>query len=310
MDRCIKVEHARFHGGLHLLGFDTGQITAARRCALAAGGGFETRRLRRRSSTTSVATGPGGSRSAIAARSGRARTGALLRTSPRCRCRRSSPGQHDVARALGRSLRSPAPISTPGPMAAASTLFPSAAGRAAATRARHCRRPRRNPSRHHASTSKVRMTRRSDVSRMTIIRLDPLPFDGEQPRSATRCSPGPMTSQLVIGRNIPRSRDLPAGLTRDLRPGDPRARTDARPREHGGEQYDSAGERRDVFFMPSLVEASRGHADRADARGTGCRGRLPIPRGTGTPRRARRRRRARSGMPSRARASSGPARSR
>ncbi|MFC4243672.1 CoA-binding protein [Gryllotalpicola reticulitermitis] len=28
MDRCIKVEHARFHGGLHLLGFDTGQISA------------------------------------------------------------------------------------------------------------------------------------------------------------------------------------------------------------------------------------------------------------------------------------------
>ena len=28
MDRCIKVEHARFNGGLHLLGFDTGQITA------------------------------------------------------------------------------------------------------------------------------------------------------------------------------------------------------------------------------------------------------------------------------------------
>jgi predicted CoA-binding protein len=28
MDRCIKVEHARFHGGLHLLGFNTGQITA------------------------------------------------------------------------------------------------------------------------------------------------------------------------------------------------------------------------------------------------------------------------------------------
>jgi uncharacterized protein len=27
MDRCIKIEHARFHGGLHLLGFDTGQIT-------------------------------------------------------------------------------------------------------------------------------------------------------------------------------------------------------------------------------------------------------------------------------------------
>ena len=28
MDRCIKIEHARFNGGLHLLGFDTGQITA------------------------------------------------------------------------------------------------------------------------------------------------------------------------------------------------------------------------------------------------------------------------------------------
>lgn len=28
MDRCIKVEHARFNGGLHLLGFDTGQITS------------------------------------------------------------------------------------------------------------------------------------------------------------------------------------------------------------------------------------------------------------------------------------------
>ena len=28
MDRCIKIEHARFHGGLHLMGFDTGQITA------------------------------------------------------------------------------------------------------------------------------------------------------------------------------------------------------------------------------------------------------------------------------------------
>lgn len=27
-DRCIKIEHARFHGGLHLAGFDTGQITA------------------------------------------------------------------------------------------------------------------------------------------------------------------------------------------------------------------------------------------------------------------------------------------
>lgn len=28
MDRCIKVEHARFHGGLHLMGFDTGQISS------------------------------------------------------------------------------------------------------------------------------------------------------------------------------------------------------------------------------------------------------------------------------------------
>lgn len=28
MDRCLKVEHARFHGGLHLAGFDTGVISA------------------------------------------------------------------------------------------------------------------------------------------------------------------------------------------------------------------------------------------------------------------------------------------
>lgn len=28
MDRCIKVEHARFNGGLNLFGFDTGQITS------------------------------------------------------------------------------------------------------------------------------------------------------------------------------------------------------------------------------------------------------------------------------------------
>ncbi|MGN6722541.1 MAG: CoA-binding protein [Marmoricola sp.] len=28
MDRCLKIEHARFHGGLHLAGFDTGRITA------------------------------------------------------------------------------------------------------------------------------------------------------------------------------------------------------------------------------------------------------------------------------------------
>ena len=31
MDRCIKVEHARFHGGLHLLGFDTGVITSRKK---------------------------------------------------------------------------------------------------------------------------------------------------------------------------------------------------------------------------------------------------------------------------------------
>ena len=30
MDRCIKVEHARFHGGLHLSGFDTGRISSRR----------------------------------------------------------------------------------------------------------------------------------------------------------------------------------------------------------------------------------------------------------------------------------------
>lgn len=28
MDRCLKIEHARFHGGLHLAGFDTGHITS------------------------------------------------------------------------------------------------------------------------------------------------------------------------------------------------------------------------------------------------------------------------------------------
>lgn len=28
MDRCIKVEHARFHGGLNLFGFDTGVISS------------------------------------------------------------------------------------------------------------------------------------------------------------------------------------------------------------------------------------------------------------------------------------------
>ncbi len=32
MDRCLKIEHARFHGGLHLAGFDTGVISS-KRCA-------------------------------------------------------------------------------------------------------------------------------------------------------------------------------------------------------------------------------------------------------------------------------------
>jgi predicted CoA-binding protein len=30
-DRCLKIEHARFAGGLHLGGFDTGVITSKRR---------------------------------------------------------------------------------------------------------------------------------------------------------------------------------------------------------------------------------------------------------------------------------------
>ncbi|MCP5028583.1 MAG: CoA-binding protein [Actinomycetia bacterium] len=30
-DRCLKIEHARFHGGLHLAGFDTGVISSRRR---------------------------------------------------------------------------------------------------------------------------------------------------------------------------------------------------------------------------------------------------------------------------------------
>ena len=28
MDRCLKIEHARFHGGLHLAGFNTGEISS------------------------------------------------------------------------------------------------------------------------------------------------------------------------------------------------------------------------------------------------------------------------------------------
>jgi predicted CoA-binding protein len=34
MDKCLKIEHARFHGGLHLAGFDTGVIDSRRRLAL------------------------------------------------------------------------------------------------------------------------------------------------------------------------------------------------------------------------------------------------------------------------------------
>jgi len=30
MDRCIKIEHARFYGGLHLAGFVTGKIRSKR----------------------------------------------------------------------------------------------------------------------------------------------------------------------------------------------------------------------------------------------------------------------------------------
>jgi predicted CoA-binding protein len=31
MDRCLKIEHARFAGGLHLAGFDTGVVSSRRR---------------------------------------------------------------------------------------------------------------------------------------------------------------------------------------------------------------------------------------------------------------------------------------
>jgi predicted CoA-binding protein len=31
MDRCLKIEHARFAGGLHTAGFDTGVISSRRR---------------------------------------------------------------------------------------------------------------------------------------------------------------------------------------------------------------------------------------------------------------------------------------
>ncbi len=30
MDKCVKIEHARFHGGLHLAGFNTGEISSKR----------------------------------------------------------------------------------------------------------------------------------------------------------------------------------------------------------------------------------------------------------------------------------------
>ena len=30
MDRCVKIEHARFAGGLHLAGFNTGVISSRR----------------------------------------------------------------------------------------------------------------------------------------------------------------------------------------------------------------------------------------------------------------------------------------
>ena len=29
-NRCLKIEHARFHGGLHLAGFDTGVVSSRR----------------------------------------------------------------------------------------------------------------------------------------------------------------------------------------------------------------------------------------------------------------------------------------
>jgi uncharacterized protein len=34
MNRCLKIEHARFHGGLHLAGFDTGVVSSRRQRAL------------------------------------------------------------------------------------------------------------------------------------------------------------------------------------------------------------------------------------------------------------------------------------
>ncbi|MFN0090916.1 MAG: CoA-binding protein [Acidimicrobiales bacterium] len=37
MNRCLKIEHARFHGGLHLAGFDTG-VVSSRRAQVGSGG--------------------------------------------------------------------------------------------------------------------------------------------------------------------------------------------------------------------------------------------------------------------------------
>jgi predicted CoA-binding protein len=34
MDRCLKIEHARFAGGLHLAGFNTGVVSSKRRALL------------------------------------------------------------------------------------------------------------------------------------------------------------------------------------------------------------------------------------------------------------------------------------
>jgi predicted CoA-binding protein len=39
MDRCLKIEHARFAGGLHLAGFDTGVISSRRPSPLTGRGG-------------------------------------------------------------------------------------------------------------------------------------------------------------------------------------------------------------------------------------------------------------------------------
>ena len=38
MDRCLKIEHARFAGGLHLAGFDTGVISSRRYLAVGSPG--------------------------------------------------------------------------------------------------------------------------------------------------------------------------------------------------------------------------------------------------------------------------------